>query len=85
MSYYEYILTANLTPEFEDKSKLLIEEINKFYVPYHIHKFVDEEISEEKKQRTIIINSHMNIKDFLFSKFSNCVFEMRVYFKQQII
>ena len=68
MSYYEYILTANLTPEFEDKSKLLIEEINKYYVPYHIHKFVDEEIGEDKKQRTIIINSHTNIKDYLISR-----------------
>jgi len=84
MSYYEFILSGNLTPELEEKSKLLLEEVNKYYVPYNIHKFIDEEIAEDKKKRTIVIYSQMNIKDFLLKKFMNCGLEMLIYFKQQI-
>ena len=61
MSYYEFILTGALTTDVEEKSKQLIDDINKYYVPYHINKFVDEDIGNDKKNRTIIIHSHMNM------------------------
>lgn len=85
MSYYEFVFNGILTPEFEDKSNEIIKDMNKYYVPYVIHKFIDEEISEDKKNRTIIIHSHLNLIDILSKKFMNCGLEMRVYFKQQII
>ena len=85
MSYYEFMFSGVLTPEYETKSNDILKDINKYYVPYVIHKFIDEEISEDKKYRTIIIHSQMNIVDMLSRKFMNCGLEMRVYFKLQII
>lgn len=86
MSYYEFIFTGKLTPEYEKKTNELIENINKHYVPYVIHKISDEENEEdEQKTRTIIINSHTNITSQLSYYFINCGLNMSVYWKQQII
>jgi hypothetical protein len=84
MSYYEYVFSGNLTTEYEERSKQLLNEVNTSYVPYVIHKYIDEEI-EGKKHRTIIIHSHLNLNEILLTKFVNCGLEMRVYYKQQII
>ena len=85
MSYFEFVFNGILTPEYEEKTKELLNEINKHYVPYVIHKFIDENIDEEKKNRTIIIHSHINIIDMLSKKFINCNLNTQVYWKQQII
>lgn len=85
MSFYEFVFSGYLTPEYEEKSNELIKDMNKYYNPYVIHKFIDEEIDEEKKNRTIIIHSHMNCIDILSKKFINCKLDFRVYWKQQLI
>lgn len=85
MSFYEYIFSGILTPEYEEKTNELLKDINRQYVPYVIHKYIDEEIDDEKKNRTIIIHSHLNITSQLSYKFINCKLDMRVYLKQQII
>jgi len=84
MSHFEFILTGNLTPDVEERSKQLLNDNNKYYIPYVIHKYIDEDIGEDKKNRTIIVHSHLNISDFLLKKFVNCGLELRVYWKQQI-
>ena len=44
MSYFEFVFSGILTPEYEDKSNELLSDINKYYVPYVIHKIIDEKI-----------------------------------------
>jgi hypothetical protein len=85
MSYFEFVFSGIITPEYEEKTNELLEDVNKHYVPYVIHKFIDEEINDEKKCRTIIIHSHLNITDLLSKKFLSCNLKMNVYWKQQII
>ncbi len=85
MSYFEFVFSGIITPEYEEKTNDLLKDMNRYYVPYVIHKFIDEEVDDEKKYRTIIIHSHMNMTDLLSKKFLSCGLEMRVYWKQQII
>ena len=85
MSYYEFVFNGILTPEYEEKINDLLKDINRCYVPYVIHKIIDEDISEDKKNRTIIVHSHLNITDILSKKFINCGLVMRVNWIQQII
>lgn len=85
MSYFEFVFSGILTPEYEDKSNELLSDINKYYVPYVIHKIIDEKIDEDKNKRTMIIHSHMNNTDILSKKFLSCKLDLRVYWIQQII
>jgi len=85
MSYFEFVFTGNLTPVYEDKTNEFLKEINNYYVPYTIHKIIDEDIGDDKKNRTIIIHSHLNITDVLSKKFLSCRLHMNLYWKQQII
>jgi len=34
MSHFEFILTGNLTPDVEERSKQLLNDNNKYYIPY---------------------------------------------------
>jgi hypothetical protein len=85
MSYFEFVFNGILTPVYEEKSNEILNEVNKYYVPYVIHKFIDEDIEDDKKKRTIILHSHINVIDMLSKKFINCGLDTRVYWKQQII
>jgi hypothetical protein len=86
MSYFEYIFTGILTPEVEQNSTRLLNEMNNYYTPpFSIQKFVDETLDEEKKQRTIIIHSQIQVSDYLASVFSGCDMKLTGYWKQQII
>lgn len=85
MSYFEFVFSGNLTSKYEEKTNEILKEINSYYVPYTIHKIIDEDIGDEKKNRTIIIHSHLNITDVLSKKFLSCGLEMKLFWKQQII
>ena len=50
MSYFEFVFTGNLTPVYEDKTNEFLKEINNYYVPYTIHKIIDEDIGDDKKK-----------------------------------
>jgi hypothetical protein len=85
MSYFEFVFSGNLTSVYEDKTNEILKEMNSYYTPYSIHKIIDEDIGDDKKFRTIIIHSHLNITDVLSKKFLNCELRMNLYWKQQII
>lgn len=85
MSYFEYVFSGVLTTEFEEKTNELVKQMTENYVPYIIHKYIDEVYMEEKKKRTLIIYSQVNMRDYLYNKFSGCGLEMRMYLKQEII
>ena len=85
MSYFEFTFSGVLTDDVEKKSNDLLNEINKNNVPCIIHKIIDEEVNEDKKNRTIIIHSHYNITDYLLSHFAICKLEPHVIYKQHIM
>ena len=86
MSYFEYIFTGILTPDIEQRSTRLLNEMNNYYAPpFSIQKIVDETLDEEKKQRTIIIHSRIHVADYLTSVFSGCEMKLTCYWKQRII
>ena len=85
MSHFEYIFTGILSPEYEEKTKQLVKEVNGLNVPFSIQNYSDEVINDDKKKRTLVLYSQFNMSDYLANKFINCGLEMRVYLKQQII
>jgi len=85
MSYYEFIFSGVLTPEYERKVNDLLKSINEDYLPIVIHKYTDEVICEEKKNRMLVLYSHLNMWDYLYRIFVDCGLEMKVYYKSRII
>jgi len=85
MSYFEYVFSGVLTPEFEEKTNEIYKQTTENFVPFSIHKYTDEVFSEDKKKRTLVIYSQLNMREYLFNKFSGSGLEMRMYLKQEII
>lgn len=86
MWYYEYIFSGILSTELEEKTNELIKDVNSgINVPYNVHSYTDEPISEDKKKRKLVLHSHHYITDYLTSRLLNCGLEMHVYLKQRII
>lgn len=61
MSYFEYVISSELTPAFEEKTKEILERINNGTAFYTLYKYVDEELTSEKKTRTIYLHAPFNI------------------------
>ncbi len=85
MSYFEYTFTGDLTPEYEEKTTFLITKVNEGAVPYKLEKYFDEDIAADKKKRTIVIVSSINVWDHLYSIMRNCNLMYVAYFKQRFI
>ncbi len=83
--YYEYMLIGDLTQEYEKKVSELLTIMNSGYTVFSIHKYVDEDVTEGVKRRTVIIYSNFNITMFLYDFFKDCKLEYRVFLKKQII
>jgi hypothetical protein len=86
MSYFEYNYTGELTETFEQKTKELVDLVSLGFVPFFVVKYWDDTIEgTEKKKRTIILSSQINlINYFQINFFKDCVLERAVYFKQLI-
>jgi len=85
MSYFEYIISGDLTPEFEEKTKMLYDKVNSGTAFYNILKYVDEELTPEKKIRTLTIASHLNITRSLYELIQGAGLNFQGYFKQRLI
>lgn len=85
MSYFEYIFSGDLTPKFEEKTQFLLTKVNEGYVPFKLEKYYDEDISPDRKKRTLIITSIINSYEYLYSTMSECKLEMVAYLKQRFI
>jgi len=85
MSYFEYIINGDLTPEFEEKTKQLQERLNNGTAFYNIQKYTDEEIAPEKKMRTLVLTAPHNIWIPLFELLKGCGLNFTAYYKQRII
>lgn len=83
MSYYEYIITGELTPLVEEQTLSLIKSIDEG-IPFSIIKYTDETIGE-KKQRVLVLASHINMWGYFYNHFKNSVMDFKVYNKQRII
>lgn len=85
MSYFEFTFVGELTPIFEEKTQFLLSKINDGAFNYKLEKYYDDEISEEKKRRTLIITSPVNNWDYLFQVMKDVNVQYIGYFKQRII
>jgi len=85
MSYFEFIFSGDLTPEYEEKTKLLLKQINEGFVPFKIEKYYDEDISTDKKKRTIVIVSHINVWEYLNLQMQDLKLMFVAYYKQRFI
>ena len=85
MSYFEYTFIGDLTPKFEEKTQFLLTKVNEGYVPFKLEKYYDEDISVDKKKRTLILRSPINVSEYLYSTMNECNLEMVAYFKQRLI
>lgn len=86
MSYIEYNYTGELTETFEKKTKELVDLVSLGFVPFSVVKYWDDTIEgTEKKKRTLILSSQVNlINYFQINFFNDCVLDRAVYFKQLI-
>jgi len=85
MSYFEFIINGDLTPIYEEKTELLLSQMNEGYSIYKLEKYYDEKINEEKKARTIILTSSINIINLIYPIFKDCKVQYIGYYKQRII
>jgi hypothetical protein len=89
MSYFEYQIVGDLTPTLEEKTTNLVNAISYGNAPFYIQKYYDEPIpnTEDKKKRTIILTSPVNVRNYLFSNFFTdySSFDFVAYYKQRIM
>jgi hypothetical protein len=85
MSHFEYILTGELDSNLEEKTDLFIKSIYHNNAPYYLIKYYDTVINEDKKERTFILTSSINLKDYImYNFFNNCNMNVVVYFKHRV-
>jgi hypothetical protein len=85
MSYFEYILTGDLTKSLEERTTLITDNITKGILPFSLIKYYDEDIGDDKKKRIFILASNINMTNYIYSEyFKDCNMEISVYFKQRI-
>ena len=85
MSYFEYNISGDLTPEYEEKTKLILSKINDGTGFYNIQKYWDEDVTPEKKQRVIVLTSPVNVSNHLYELIKDSGLYLSVYYKQRII
>jgi len=85
MSYFEYVITGDLTPLFEEKTEFILSQINEGNALYRLDKYTDEVITEEKKRRTLILTCAINISNILYPIFKDNNFVILGFFKQRIM
>jgi neutral trehalase len=85
MSYFEYTMTGELTPEYEERTKLIVERLNNGTAFYNLQKYWDDEVTPEKKNRTIVITAPMNVWVHLYDLFKGLNLSFVGYHKQRII
>jgi hypothetical protein len=85
MSHFEFIISGDVTPEFDGKIKQVLDNMNTGRAVYGLQKYVDEDVSAEKKRRTLVLVSPMNVWNHLYDIFKGCGLEFQVYHKQRII
>ncbi len=86
MSYFEYVINGELTPEYEEKTTKLLQLVNNGVAFYNFQKYWDEvsTTNAEKKERTVVLASPYNISKNLFELLSGCGLNYQVYYKQRI-
>jgi len=87
MSYYEYIVSAELTPEFEEKTNEVIKKVQDGTAFYNLYKYTDEPLDgdAEKKLRTIVLTSNWNVWPSLYELLKSTNATYAVYHKQRIM
>jgi hypothetical protein len=85
MSYFEYVMIGDLTPVFEEKTAFVLSQINEGVALYRIDKYTDEVVAEDKKKRTLILTSPVNVWNVLYPIFKDTNIITLGFFKQRII
>jgi len=90
VSYFEYTLTGSLTPLYEEKTNAILEGVKTGFVPFSFVKYWDESedltTESDKKKRTIILTSPLNIVDYLNNAcFKDCNLNITCFYKQRFI
>lgn len=85
MSHFEYIFTGELDSNLEEKTETLVKSVYNNNAPYNLINYYDTVINDDKKERTIILTSSSNIKDYILNNcFTNCKMNVVTYYKQYI-
>jgi len=85
MSYFEYIFNGEVTTLLEEQTKNIFDIINNGTAPFVLDKYYDEEINE-KKMRTIILKSKLNmVPHILFNLFNGSKVYLQAYHKISLI
>jgi hypothetical protein len=85
MSYFEYIISGDMTPEFDDKIKIVLNNINTGKCLYAFQKYTDEDVGVDKKRRTVVLVSPVNVWNHIYEIFRGCGLEFQVYYKQRVV
>jgi len=85
MSYFEYTITGELTPEYDEKTKVFLERITNGTAFYNLSKYWDEEVTSEKKNRTIVLTTPTNMWIYLYDMIKGLNLSLVGHYKQRII
>ena len=85
MSHFEYVIAAELTPEFEEKTNEILKKIQDGTAFYNFSKYTDEPLDGEKKHRTIILTSCWNVWPPFFELLKGVNATYMVYHKHRIM
>ena len=70
MNYLEYTIEFIVTEETDKKTNEIMDFIKEGRCAFNFIKFIDEELENDKKQRTFILTSYSNISQLLFKVFN---------------
>jgi hypothetical protein len=85
MSYFEFIISGESSPEFDDRIKFVLNNINNGGALYTIQKYTDEDVSPDKKKRTLVLVSPINVWTTIYDIFKGNELEFQVYYKQRVV
>ncbi len=85
MSYFEFIISGDSSPEFDDRINVVLNNINNGTALYAIQKYTDEDVSPDKKKRTLVLVSPMNVWTTIYEIFKGYGLEFQAYYKQRVV
>lgn len=80
MSFIEHLISIEINIETENKTKELLDNINKKVYPFNLNYYFDKNINN-KKIRYFNISSYTNIYYYIYQLFNNYLINYEIFYK----
>jgi len=83
MSFLEYLVTIDINPDSEEKTKVLIDNINRGVYPFYINYYYDKTVNN-KNLRYFNISSYQNIDYIVYQLFNRSLLNIETFYKTPV-